>query len=145
LNLKKYPVIHADHIHTDYHEYWLNNFTKDGRLLNVCSGTSLLGDVRLDVDPDSNRTQPGDVFDLSEFKDQEFDYVYCDPPFPFYTNTKILQQYKNKWQFELWRLTKKALITRRPKVNINIPSKRHHWIVLEDWRPSISLLRVDWR
>jgi hypothetical protein len=141
----KGKIIHADWIHTDYHETWLNDFTKDGRLLNVCSGMSWVGDVRLDINPNSNRTQPGDLFDLSEFKDQEFDYVYCDPDFKIYTNTKILKDNRNKWQFELFRLAKKALITRRPKVNINLPSKRHHWIVLEDWRPSISLLRIDWR
>ncbi len=141
----KPQAIHADWIHTDYHEYWLDNFTKDGRTLNVCSGMSFVGDVRIDTNPTSNRTMAGDMFDLSMFKDQEFDYVYCDPDFNVYTNPNILKENRNKWQFELFRLAKKALITRRPKVNINLPSKWHHWVVLEDHRPSISLLRIDWR
>ncbi len=142
---KKGKVFHADWIHTDYMEYFLNNYTKDGRTLNVCCGASELGDIRLDISEESTRTQYGNMFDLSMFEDQEFDYVYCDPPFNVYTNTKILQEYRNKWQFELWRITKKALITRRPKVNINLPSERHRYIILEDSRPSLSLLRVDWR
>jgi len=158
LSITKGKVFHCDWIHTDYLEYFLDNFTKDGSTLNVCCGTSLVGDVRLDnaeshtveikgkekVVPTS-RTQPGDLFDLSKFSDQEFDYVYCDPDFRYYTSKTVLQEHKNHWQFELFRLAKKALITRRPKVNINLPSERHRYIILEDWRPSLSLLRVDWR
>lgn len=142
---KKGRVYHADYMHTDYFEYWLNNFTKDGRTLNVCCGFSEVGEVRLDISEDSARTQYGDAFDLTMFKDQEFDYVYADPPFNWYTSPPILKQYRNTWQFELWRLAKKALITRRPKVNINLPSERHGYVILEDSRPSLSLVRVDWR
>lgn len=138
---KKGDVFHADMMHTDYFDYWLDNFTKDGRTLNVCCGTSKIGDVRLDIDAESARTEPGDMFDLSMFKDQEFDYVYCDPLFKFYTSGDN----RFRWQFELFRLAKKALITRRPKVNVNMPSTRHHWVVLEDSRPSLSLVRIDWR
>lgn len=147
-------VFHTDWLHTDYMEYFLNNFTKDGSTLNVCCGTSMLGDVRIDnaatveieikkemVTVPTTRTMAGDLFDLSKFKDQEFDYVYCDPDFKYYTGGSN----RMKWQFELFRICKKALITRRPKVNINLPSERHRYIVLEDTRPSISLLRVDWR
>ncbi len=154
----KGKVFHSDYIHTEYLEEWLDNFTKDGRLLNVCCGTSPLGDVRLDIAEyhtielkgkevtiPTSRTQHGDLFDLSKFLDQEFDYVYCDPDFRYYTSKPILKEYKNKWQFELFRLAKKALITRRPKVNINLPSERHRYIVMEDWRPSLSLFRIDWR
>lgn len=138
---KKGNVYHADYMHTDYFEYWLNNFTKDGRTLNVCCGYSEIGDVRLDVSEDSTRTQYGDMFDLSEFKDNEFDYVYCDPLFKFYTSGSN----RFRWQFELFRLAKKALITRRPKVTANIPSTRHHYVILEDSRPSLSLLRIDYK
>jgi len=138
---KKGNVFHADYMHTDYFEYWLNNFTKDGRTLNVCCGFSKVGDVRLDIAKDSNRTEYGDMFDLGKFKDQEFDYVYCDPLFKFYNTGDN----RMRWQFELFRLAKKALITRRPKVTINMPSTRHHYVILEDSRPSLSLVRVDWR
>jgi hypothetical protein len=138
---KKGNVFHADYIHTDYFEYWLNNFTKDGRTLNVCCGFSEVGDVRLDISQESSRTEFGDLFDLSRFQDQEFDYVYCDPLYKFYTTGSN----RMRWQFELFRLAKKALITKRPKVNINMPSARHHYVILEDSRPSLSLVRVDWR
>ena len=154
----KGKVFHCDWIHTDYMEYFLENFTKDGRTLNVCCGLSKLGDVRLDIEENitikvkgkdvvvpTSRTQHGDAFDLSKFLDQEFDYVYCDAPFKWFTSKPILQKYRNKWQFELFRLAKVALITRRPKVNINLPSERHRYVILEDSRPSLSLLRVDWR
>lgn len=151
---KKGSIFHADMMHTDYFDYWLDNFTKDGRTLNVCCGTSDIGDVRLDiaktikiiingkeVSVPTARTQYGDMFDLSEFENQEFDYVYCDSLFKFYTSGKN----RMRWQFELFRLSKKALITRRPKVNINMPSTRHHYIILEDSRPSLNLVRIDWR
>ena len=142
---KKGRVFHANYMHTDYFEYWLDNFTKDGRTLNVCCGYSEVGEIRLDISEDSTRTQHGNAFDLSMFEDQEFDYVYCDPPFNWYTSPIILKQFRNKWQFELFRLARKALVTRRPKVNINLPSELHHYTILEDSRPSLSLVRVDWR
>lgn len=158
LELSITKVIHADWLHKEGLEYWLDNFTKDGRTLNVCCGLSEIGDVRLDIadklkikkkdeiiEVPTARTEPGDIFDLSMFKDQEFDYVYADPPFRFYTGVRTLKKYRNRWQFELFRLAKKALITRRPKVNINLPSTRHHWVVIEEFTPSVSLLRVDWR
>lgn len=141
-------------MHTDYFDYWLDNFTKDGRTLNVCCGTSKIGDVRLDTAKTipvkikneivlipTARTEYGDMFDLTMFRDNEFDYVYCDPLFKFYTSGEN----RFRWQFELFRLSKKALITRRPKVTVNMPSTRHHYIILEDTRPSLSLVRIDWK
>jgi len=54
--VKKGKIFHATWIHSDYLEYWLEDFTNDGNLLNVCSGDSMLGLVRVDIDPESNRT-----------------------------------------------------------------------------------------
>lgn len=138
---KKGKVFHADWIHTDYFEYWLNNFTKDGRTLNVCCGASEVGDVRLDISEDSTRTMYGDMFDLPSFRPREFDYVYCDPDFKYYTSGKN----RFNWQFDLFKLADQCLITRRPKVNVNMPSDWHQYIVLEDSRPSLSFVRLDFR
>jgi len=142
--VKKGSIIHPTHIHSDYLEYWLEDFTKDGNLLNVCSGESMLGLVRVDIDPESNRTMAGDLFKIQElFKKESFKYVYCDPIFSFYTSGDN----RFGWQFELFKLVKfgGALITRRPKTAINLPSKWHDYIIAEDSRPSLTLLRIDYK
>ena len=129
-------------MHTDYLEYWLRDFTIRGSCLNVCSGMSMIGQVRVDIDPDTNRTMNGDLFKLLEyFSANQFDFVYIDPPFPFYT----AGENRFQWQFDAFKICKKALITRRPKVSINLPSKYHDYIVAEDVRPSLTLLRIDYK
>jgi hypothetical protein len=144
--VKRGNVFYIEWIHSDYLEYWLRDFTADGSLLHVCSGESTLGYPRVDINPDSNRTMHGDLFDLlSIFKENQFDYVYCDPPFPYYNDPRILKSNRNAWQFDLLKIAKKALITRRPRTAINLPSKYHDYVILEDSRPSISILRVDYK
>lgn len=146
-NATKQPkgrMFHPTHIHSDYLEYWLQLFTIDGEVLNVCSGDSLFGHVRIDIDPESNRTIDGDLFKiLQQFKPESFKYVYCDPPFPYYTSGEN----RFRWQFDLFQLVKPggALITRRPKVTVNLPSIRHEYKVGEDSRPSLTLLRIDYK
>lgn len=44
---------------------------------------SSVGDVRLDIDPSTNRTEAGDLFNLP-FAPLSFDTVICDPPFSYY-------------------------------------------------------------
>ena len=137
-------IIHPTHIHSDYLEYWLEQFTLDGNTLNICSGDSLFGLVRVDIDPESNRTVDGDLFKISnQFKPESFKYVYCDPPFQFYTSGEN----RFRWQYDLFKLVKPggALITRRPKVTINMPSKYHDYIIAEDSRPSFTVLRIDYK
>jgi len=121
---------------------FLNRINAVGKIRKVDINETIIKTVKKkDVVFNTARTEYGDMFDLSQFRDQEFDYTYCDPPFEVYTSGKD----RMRWQYELFRITKKAMLTRRPKVNINMPSKRHHWIVLEDSRPSLSLVRIDWR
>lgn len=135
-------INHPDWVHSDYLEYWLNDFTIDGSLLNVCSGASTLGQVRVDIDPESNRTMYGDLFNILDyFKPNTFDYVYCDPDFKYYTSGEN----RFRWQFDLFKIAKKALITRRPKVTVNMPSKWHDYIIAEDTRPSFTILRIDYK
>lgn len=54
-------------------------------------------------------------------------------------------QLAQKWQFDLFKLAKKGLITRRNLININLPSRYHEYYVIEDHRPSMTLLRIDWK
>ena len=129
-------------IHSDYLEYWLKLFCSDGSLLNVCSGSSQIGDVLADIDPETNRTTHADLFKILDyFKPNSFDYVYCDPPFNIYTSGDN----RFRWQYELFSLCRIALITRRPKVNVNMPSRKHQYVICEDSRPSLSLLRIDYK
>ena len=139
---KKGQVYHPDHMHTDYFEYWLKDFVSDGSCLNVCCGFSEVGDVRVDLSADSTRTMEGDLFKLlATFRERQFDYVYIDPPFELYVKGKD----RFKWQFDAFKIAKKAMITRRTKVNVNLPSKYHEYIIAEDSRPSLTLIRIDYK
>lgn len=50
-----------------------------------------------------------------------------------------------KWQFDLFKIAKKGLITRRNLININLPSRYHEYYVIEDHRPQLNLLRIDYK
>jgi len=141
-NVTKQPkgkIFHVQWIHADYLEYWLEDY-----VLNVCSGQSMFGMVRVDTDAESNRTMYADLFTILQyFKPESFKYVYCDPPFRYYT----AGDNRFRWQFDLFKLVKPggALITRRPKVKANMPSKWHDYVIAEDSRPSFTVLRIDYK
>ena len=130
-------------MHTDYLEYWLEDFVRDGSCLNMCSGLSQIGDVRVDIDPKCPAsTMQGDLFKaLETFRPESFDYVYCDPDFKCYNNGPN----RIRWQFDLFKICKKALITRRPKITVNMPSKWHEYVIAEDSRPSFTIIRIDYK
>ena len=50
-----------------------------GKSLNICSGLSDLGDVKIDIDPLNSAVQKADMNKLP-FKDNTFDVVLSDPP-----------------------------------------------------------------
>lgn len=53
-----------------------------GRVLHVCCGKSLLGHVRLDLDPENHPDIICDAANMRGFvSDGEFDTVLCDPPY----------------------------------------------------------------
>ena len=70
-----------------------------GYSLNVCSGKSSLGDVRIDLDPKDKSVVKGDMKKLS-FKNSTFDCVISDPPW------KINRFDRVKTFFELVRVCK---------------------------------------
>ncbi len=70
---------------------------KPGITLNICSGASPLGDVKIDLDPQKADVQKGDMRAL-EFEDESFDNVIIDPPWklgyyqrfkPFYEAVRV--------------------------------------------------------
>ena len=143
--VQKGKIFHPDYMHTDYFEYWLKDFVSNGSCLNVCCGYSDIGDPRVDISPDSNRTMEGDLFRLlapeGPFRANQFDYLFIDPPFSFYTSGTN----RFKWQFDAFKIARKALITRRTKVGVNMPSRYHEYHIAEDSRPSITLVRIDYK
>lgn len=50
---------------------------------------------------------------------------------------------RNIWQLDAFKVTRKCLITKRPRVNINMPSAKHYYSILEETTPALSLLRFD--
>jgi hypothetical protein len=66
-----------------------------GKTLHVCCGKSLLGDVRLDLDPENNPDILCDAADMKGFvEDNQFDTVLCDPPYngKFQWNHNLLSE-----------------------------------------------------
>jgi len=82
------PLAGTAHVYTVEKVLWpeaVESFLQTllvGRTLHVCCGKSLLGDVRLDIDPLNG---PDLLCDASDMRgvvgDGEFDTVLCDPPY----------------------------------------------------------------
>jgi hypothetical protein len=93
---KNQPAIHAtrgtvplsgtSHLYTVGKVLWpvsIEKFLQTllvGRTLHICCGKSLLGDVRLDLDPANGPDIVGDAARLP-LADNEFDTVMADPPY----------------------------------------------------------------
>jgi hypothetical protein len=110
-------ALQANWIHTKDTESWLRQM-KIGHTLNVCCGTSLVGEVRIDTDEKSSRTEAGDLFDLA-FEPLSFDTVICDPPFSYYG--------KLAWISKLRKLPRKRLIISVPQISLRMFFGRSAW------------------
>lgn len=86
-----------------------------GRTLNVCCGMSRVGEVRVDLDPKSNRTQEGDLHELN-FPRASFDTVICDPPFSFYN--------RFRWILSLKDIARKRILLSSPLIQLHMGT---HW------------------
>lgn len=136
----KGDVFNANWMHSDWVDWWLRNYMSDGNSLNAACGYSMVGDVRLDKSPDSTRTIDGNYKSLLEqFGENAFDYVYIDALYDDYVTGKN----RNIWQLDAYKVARKCLITKRPRVNINMPSSKHYYSILEETTPALSLLRFD--
>lgn len=93
------PLDGTEHLYTVNKLLWPESVEKSirkrlvGRTLHVCCGESLLGDVRLDIDPGHKPDIIHDASDLP-FGDNEFDTVLCDPPYSgkFQWNHDVLSE-----------------------------------------------------
>ena len=157
----------AEYRHSDYMEDFLKDVTRGKTVLNLFSGKSLFGNIRVDNDPSLKEpTIHDDVFELLHggyFKPNQFDFVYADGIYGVGQNnvynpksgiiTKTAKKLGieplgslaflwQKWAFEIARI---GLITRRDRTNINLPSVYTEYYVVWDSRPSIQLLRFDWK
>lgn len=136
----KGDVFNANWMHSDWFEWWLRNYMSDGSSINAACGYSTVGDIRLDKSADSTRTHDGNYKNLLEqFGENAADYVYIDAVFDDY----LTGDNRNIWQFDAFKVAKKCLITKRPRVSINMPSKKHYYSILEEHTPALSLLRFD--
>jgi len=107
--------------------YDVKNFISEltrGETLNVCSGRSPLGDVKVDVDGDLTPDVRADLHNLP-FADCSFSTVYVDPPFAKY-------DYPNGyWPREVWRVTDRRLILESPGKRVTLPHSTKQWYILE--------------
>lgn len=79
---------------------WLKKISIEPTL-NVCSGKSDVGDVKIDVMRELKPTIVADMHNLP-FADKTFNTVICDPPFDYYGSLK--------WLHELRRLAFRRVI-----------------------------------
>lgn len=158
-NVIKGNLLNAKWIHSDYVEYFLRDFARGYKVLNMCCGSSMVGDIRSDIDPNTNRNTNINLFDVLQFfQPGQVEGVICDAPYKaFNPNSRIIKQaakerhitppgsLANQWQFDLFKICSKWMITRRPMMNINLPSRYHEYFIIEDSRPSLQLLRIDYK
>ena len=60
----------------------VNDFVRKkvtGKSINICAGLSDVGDIKIDLDPKSNKVKKMEMNNL-KFKDNTFDTVISDPP-----------------------------------------------------------------
>ena len=130
--------LHANWIQTEHVENWLARQTIV-KTLNVCRGMSRVGDVRIDTDPKTSRTEPGDLFQLT-FEPGSFDTVICDPPFGYYS-----PKYGQKWLLQLSHIAKKRLILSSGTIALNnlLPTFKANLYALSDTK-NRYFLRLYW-
>jgi len=110
-----------------------------GETLNFPCGASRFGNIRADI---YSEMRPDVIADLHNppFKHLSFDTIVCDPPFPFYNDSRI----GLGWLYEAARLARKRIIYKSPKFNIKINYRiwKKHYVILEDNRMSFSFLQI---
>jgi hypothetical protein len=108
-------VLKVNWVHHRDVERWLRRM-KVGRTLNVCCGMSRVGDVRVDTDPNTNRTEEGDLFHL-RFAPLSFDTVIVDPPFPYFS--------RFDWVNKCAKIARKRLLLAADRTIVRLPKR--HW------------------
>lgn len=144
------PLAGTSHIYRVKKRLW-NDSIEDvlqglfiGKTLHVCCGKSLLGDVRLDADPENNPDIICDASNMIDFvKDNEFETVLCDPPY----NGKF--QWNHDLLNELHRVASKRIIFQHwfiPANKDGLYKKAQEQFELTDllcWQPKTYFGRVQ--
>ena len=166
--VKKGDVFIMEHIDAPYLEKFVEDVIKSVgpgmRVLNGCCGSSRTGDVRYDIDENSNRTMVGNLGNqLKLFRKNQFDFYIIDPPDAFYNayGTFIVDNYckgKDKrgrkfgdpyrWQYDALEICSKALILQRPLIMTNWPKQLVHDVeygLIRDSRPMGRVLEIVWK
>jgi len=160
--VKKGNIHRVEWMHSDYLEYFLNDLALIHgckTILNLFSGSSLFGSVRIDNDTSlSAPTARGSAFDFLKCCIKKYDLVYADPPFTYYNpgSKEIAKAYPSspgygnpyEWQYQALALTNKALILRRPLIMTNWSgnlSKFQEYFLIRDSRPSATILEIIWK
>lgn len=113
--MKRERVLQVNWVHHPDVEKWLSKMAI-GRTLNVCCGMSQVGEIRVDTDPNTKRTEEGDLFRL-RFPARSFVTVICDPPFSYFN--------RFRWIVELADIADKRLLLAADRTIIRLPK--------EDW------------
>lgn len=166
--VKKGTVFIMEMIDAPYLQKWIqdfiNSFGPGQRVLNGCCGTSWIGDVRYDINKNSNRTLNADLKDqLTLFRKNQFDFYIIDPFDAFYNpyGKWILENYymktdsrgrkygdPNRWQYDAMEICSKALILQRPLQMINWPKQLARDVeygLIRDSRPMGRILEIIWK
>jgi hypothetical protein len=114
------PLAGTSHLYTVTKVLWpdsIEEFLKTlfmGKTLHVCTGMSLLGDIRLDLDLNNNPDIIGDASRLPIATDG-VDTVLCDPP------------YNGKFQWNHWMLEELPRVARQRIIFQHwfIPANKH--------------------
>lgn len=95
------PLAGNSHLYTVKKVLWSDSIQEFlpslfiGNTIHVCCGKSILGDVRLDLDPENNPDIICDAANMKSFvTDNQFETVLCDPPYngKFDWNHKLLEE-----------------------------------------------------
>lgn len=154
--------------HSDYMIDLLEDLGRGRTFLNLCSGRSLLGNVRIDHDTSLKEpTAYADMFDaLLTFRKngQKFGVVHVDPPYErdgvnFYNpkSAYIVKRAKElgykdhfgrlayDWQHWAFDLCELCFVTERDRSNVNLDALYTQYYKIWDSRPSTVDVRIDWK
>jgi len=166
--VKKGDVFIMEMMDAPYLEKFLEDLIKTFgpgmRTLNGCCGSSRLGNVRFDIDKNSNRTMDADLKNqLDIFRPGQFDFYIIDPLDAFYNpygnwiaknfckgTDKRGREFGDpfRWQYDALEIPKKALILQRPLIMTNWPKQLVRDVeygLIRDSRPMGRILEIVWK
>ena len=121
--------------HEDSVEEWLQEMSI-GRTLNLCCGTSKVGDVRVDLSDDATgKNMKASIFDLP-FRPQVFDTVIVDPPFEYWN--------RFKWFRSVSLLARKRVMASSGLTSVRLKESVWKRSLFYFDKPGTGFLRIYW-